>query len=184
MNKNRGFTLVEIVLVLGLMALILLALTTLFINHNSVYNFQQGFIKAAGSGRTSLNELTLHIAQGYRVLASQTINGNNYSTGPTVLVLQLPSIDSNGSAINGSWDYVAFYANGAELWRQTQSAVGSSRSSGARLLSQSVTSMTFAYDNVDFSLVKKVSIDLQTAETVKGQVITSRLAQQVVLRNY
>lgn len=182
--KNRGFTLVEIVLVLGLMALILLALTTLFINHNSIYNFQQGFIKTAGSGRTSLNEITLYTAQGYRVLASQTINSTSYTSGPTVLVLQLPSIDSSGLVINGSWDYVAFYTSGSQLLRQSQSAVGSARPTGARLLSQSVSAISFAYDNIDFSLVKKVSIDLQTQETVKDQVITNRLAQQVVLRNY
>lgn len=182
--SEEGFTIIEIVVVLFFIALIGTALFAVFTEHNKIYNFEQALIKATGSARTSLNEITEFGLQAHRVIQSQTVNSVAYTSGAQTLILQLPAIDSSGSIINGTYDYVVFNLSGSTLTEQIQAGSGSARATGAKQLSTSVTSLAFTYDNVDFTQVKNISVDLRTAETSRGETINQHLEQKIRIRNY
>jgi len=161
---------------------VLLVLTN---KHATIYRYENALIATNGSARTVLNELELNTLQAHRVLASQVINGVTYSSGANVLVLQLPTTDSSGNFVANSWDYLAIYTSGAQIWEQTQAATGSHRYTGSRLLSNSLKTLSFSYDNVSFPSVKKVSVDLTTEAIYQTtKVVDTHLKQTLRLKNY
>jgi len=181
---RRGYTLVEIIIVLGISTLILLAIVNLFIVFNTIYGYQQAFIATAGSNGTAMNALEAAILPADLVLASHDFSGIPYASGVTTLVLQLPAIDVSGNIITDTKDYVAFYTSSGSLFRITAAGVGSVRVSGLKKLSTTLNSLTFTYDNADFAQVTNITADITTQTSYKQQVVQSHLSRQWYLRNF
>jgi type II secretory pathway pseudopilin PulG len=182
--KQRGFTILEIVVVLGLIVVVMLGLFALFTNHYKIYNYENALIKASGSARSTMTDISVDALQAYRVLQNSTINGTAYVSGPTTLIFQVPAFTSSGTAIANTYDYVAYSLTGTTLKEDFQAGSGSSRKTHSRTLSTSVSALTFTYDNATWNSVKKVTVDLTTQEVYKGETITQHLNQQFRLRNY
>ena len=183
-QKNiGGFTIMEVVVVVGIFALVLTAFMNIFDWSNSNYFYQEAQVRASSSARQAMTEIQNVTLQGYRVLASHQVGGTMYTSSSTVLVLQIPSPDSNGDVLANTWDYVAIYLAGATLTRKLEAGSGSYRISGEKLLSDNVQSVVFTYDNVDFTEVSEVDTDLTTAVTARNLVVTQRLHQNTHLRN-
>ena len=182
--KERGFTLIEIVVVIFLAMIVLLALFTLFDRHGDLYNYQQALMRASGSNRTAFNEINKYVLQSYRVLASQEVNSTFYASDINTMVLQIPAVNNSGDIIANTYDYAVFDLDGAELKQIVQANAASSRLSLDRQLSDNVTSLVFSYDSLDFSAVKKVTVDIATSSASGRQNASSELAQQILLRNY
>lgn len=180
---RRGFTLVETFIVIAISVVALVALSNLFIIFNTTYGYQQAFITGAGSASSAMNAFEMAILPADQVLASHSVNGTTYFSGATTLVLELPSIDSSGNIIAGVQDYIVFYASSTNLYRLSQAGVGSTRPSGLKLLSKTLSSLSFTYDNVDFTKVTNVATDIVTQAQFKQQTVQSHLNEQVYLRN-
>ena len=183
-SKNSGFTLVEVTIVLFLFIAISGVLFALFEWHAKIFGFQQVQVQVVGSARSVMNALQGNILPAYRVVASRSVGGVNYNSGSSVLVLQLPSHDSNGDVVANKWDYMAFSLGGNSLTQATEADAASSRKSGTKTLSEKINSLTFTYDSATFDLVRKVSADIETSGQFRGQQISTRLQQDFYLRNY
>ncbi len=181
--KNRGFTLFETVLVIGLYVVILLALTNVYLMFTRLYTYQQTFVPVAQSAGGALNAITTAVLPASQVLAQYTFSGTMLSSGTTTLVLESPSLTSSGSIIAGTYDYIAFYLSGIDLYRVTAIGAGSTRVAGTKRVGSMVNSLTFIYDNTDFTLVTKVDTDIIAQTAVRGQTVGSHLRQQTFLRN-
>lgn len=180
---ERGFSLIEAVVLTGVSVMALLALVNLFLIFNSIYGYQQVFSAAAGSAGSAMNALEAAILPAERVLSSHDFDGTIHSSATTTLVLQLPAVDGSGDIIPGTSDYVAFYASSTTLYRLTQAGTGSARLSGLTQLSAALFSISFAYDDGDFAKVANVTADIQTQAQFKQQAAQSRLREQLHLRN-
>lgn len=180
---KRGFTLVETFIVIGISVMALVGLVNLFLTFNSTYGYQQAFTATAGSAGNSMNSLETYISQADQVLASHTFIGTVYSSSATTLVLELPAIDSSGNIIAGINDYVVFYPSSTNFYRLVQAGAGSVRHSGLTLLSTTLNSVSFTYDNSDFTQVTNVTADIVTHAQFKQQVAQSHLREQLYLRN-
>lgn len=161
----------------------LVALANLFFIFNSIYGYQQAFMAAAGSSGASMNALEAAVLPASQALSSHNFSGTSYSSATTTLVLELPSVDSLGNIIPGANDYVAFYASSTALYRLTQAYASSVRVSGLKKLSTTLSSLSFTYDNADFTKVTNVTADIQTQAQFKQQTVQSRLREQLYLRN-
>lgn len=179
---KRGFTLVETIILSGISAMALLALTNLFISFNAVNGYQQAFM-AAGSAGTALNAFEAAILPANQVLSSHTFSGVAYSSATTTLVLELPAINASGTVIAGAYDYIVFYSSSGTLYRLTQAHAQSTRVSGTQQLSTTLQTLSFTYDNSDFTKVTAVAIDIQTQAAFKQQTVQNHLREQVYLRN-
>lgn len=182
-NILSGFTLVETFIVIGLSVIALLALANLFFIFNSVYGNQQAFMAAAGSASNAMNALEAAVLPADQVLASHNFSGTTYSSGATALVLSLPSVDSSGNIIAGTTDYVAFYSSSTNFYRLTAAGTGSTRVSGLKLLSTTLYSLSFVYDDADFTKVTNVAADIVTQAQFKQQVVQGHLNERLYLRN-
>jgi prepilin-type N-terminal cleavage/methylation domain-containing protein len=181
--KKRGFTLIEMIITLGISVVALIALVNIFLTFNSVYGYQQAFMAAAGSAGSAMNALEAAVLPADQVLASHSFSGTAYSSGATALVLELPAVDSAGNIVAGVKDYIAFYTSGTTLYRLTLAGAGSARVSGTKKLSTTLNSISFTYDNADFTKVTNVTADVQTQAQYKQQTVQGHLSEQLYLRN-
>jgi hypothetical protein len=179
----RGFTLVETVIIIALTAMMMLALATLYINFNSLYAYQQTFIttvKSAGGAINAIGDASLPANQ---VLASHVFSSGTISSGATALALELPTIDTSGNIVAGKHDYIAFYLTGTDLYRRTEADASSIRTSGTKKVATLVSSLSFTYDNIDFTKVTNVTADIITQLNTKKGLVQTHLNEQFYLRN-
>jgi len=180
---TTGFTLVETFIVIGISVVALIALVNLFLIFNSVYGYQQAFMAAAGSAGNAMNAFEAAVAPADQVLASHSFSGTTYSSGAGTLVLELSSVDSSGNIVAGTEDYVAFYTSSNKLYRLIEAGAGSTRVSGQTQLSTTLNSISFTYDNADFTKVRNVTADIVTQAQFKQQIVQGHLTEQIYLRN-
>lgn len=181
---NRGFTLIETLVAIAISVIALTALVNLFFIFNSTYGNQQAFMAAAGSAGGSMNALEAAILPASHVLASRNFSGTTYSSSATTLVLELPAVNSSGNIIPGVNDYVVFYPSSATLYRLVQAGVGSIRVSGLTTLSTTLSSISYTYDDADFTQVTNVTADIVTQAQFKQQTVQGHLNEQMYLRNF
>lgn len=179
----KGFTLIETFIVIGISVVALIALVNLFLVFNSVYGYQQAFMAAAGSASTATNAVEAAVLPANQVLASHSFSGTTYASGAATLVLELPATDSSGNIIAGVKDYIVFYASGATLYRLTEAGAGSVRISELKKLSTTLQSISFTYNDPDFTKVISVTTDIATQAQFKQQAVQGHLTEQLYLRN-
>lgn len=180
---KNGFTLIETVIVIGISVVALIALANLFIVFNSLYGNQQAFMAASGSASSAMNALEAAVMPADAVLSSHTFSGTVYSSGAATLVLELPSVDSAGNIITSTNDYIVFYTSGTKLYRLTQPSGGSARTAGVTQLSTTLDTLSFTYDNADFTRVTSITADIRTQAQFKQQIIQAHLTEDIYLRN-
>lgn len=181
---SAGISLIEMLVAVSIAMILSLALLGLYQAYGRLYGLGQAQFSAVGGVRVPLAEIVEYISQARRVVASQDFGGTLYTSSSSTLVAQIPAVDANNRVVANSWDYVVFYKSGTRLYRQLQPAAESARSGASRQLTDVAASLVFSYDNSDLSLVKKVSITLETF-TQEGHSAVSHLAsEEVALKNY
>ncbi|OGG78085.1 hypothetical protein A3A36_02875 [Candidatus Kaiserbacteria bacterium RIFCSPLOWO2_01_FULL_52_12b] len=180
----KGFTLLETVIVAGLGAFTLFILVNFYLNFNSVLGADGGLMNVSKDVRSIVGETEALILPARRVLSSHSFGADTYASDTDTLVLELPSIDSSGVQIFGKYDYAVLYLDGTTAYLRILSDPASSRLSGTKQLATTVNTLALTYDNADFTLVRKVDIDIQTRVVVKEDVLSAHLHQQTYLRNY
>jgi prepilin-type N-terminal cleavage/methylation domain-containing protein len=182
-KARRGFTLVEMLITLALSVLLIGALIGLYRGYFDLFNAQQGLGTLGTTSGDALSEIEQLTRQASRVLASKTISGTTYTSGSDTLVLELPSVDAGGSAISGTFDYVAFYVSGADLYRRIDADAASARTDGAKKLGGALSSLAFEYDAASPADASEVSVDIVFASQ-NGHANTSfRVQEELWLRN-
>lgn len=180
---NKGFTLLESVVVVGVTALALGALANLFFIFNSIYGYERMFLTVAGSSGEAMNALEAAVLPAEEVLSSHDFSGTIYSSATTTLVLMLPAMNSSGDIITGAKDYIAFHTSSSTLYRTILADAQSVRMSGTKRLSATLSSLSFTYDDSDFSRAKSVIVDIETQAAFKEHVVQSQLHERLYLRN-
>lgn len=179
----RAFTLLEVVITLGIFLVMFVALITFFVSSNSTFNYDKGFVDTASGAQVAMDAISAAVLPADHVLASHTFTTGTYASATTTLVLELPAVNSSGTIISGSYDYVAFYLNGSALYERTEAASGSARQTGTKLLTDKASAVTFSYDASDMTLVTTVTADIATSATSKASTLSGHLVKTLRLRN-
>src|SRR3989344_1119425 len=85
MMKSRGFTLVEIVIVISIVVVCGVVIADLFIGQNRLYKVETAELNVTSDARVALDDIDNYVRQANRVLD----NSGAYITGAQVLVLQI-----------------------------------------------------------------------------------------------
>ena len=181
--NNQCFSLAEAVVSVAVVIYILVAFLVIYKNYDKFYNRQQTEIAIGNSGREAVKELQNAALQSDKILASQTISGTLYTTGTHTVVLEIPSINGSGNIVSGKNDYAVFYLTGKSFYRRLQANAASSRHSGLTTISDSVSALTFTYDNANLAQAAKIDMDIQMQAITGGQTVSSHLYQEIYLRN-
>ena len=189
--KSKGFTLIELLVVVAIASLIILSIL-------SLYSIGQRYF-LTGSARTDvlrnirqvLNWISRDIKEGIQVLPSWDV----YTTSNTCLILQVPSLDSNGLIIDidNEFDYIIYHLNSeypSRLERIIDAKDGvSSRADTSRVIATEVNSFQLSSGGVDlsavsdFSQVSSVYITMITAQNILGRTYQETLNTRLKLRN-
>lgn len=184
-NSRRGFTLIETVIVVAFSVCVIIALVLLMYMFTKSVTYEQAIATSSGSATLVMRELELYTLPANAFVLSRTFPGNaTYTSTTTSLVLELPSIDASGYVIANTYDYVAFYATGTKAYRVIDKNALSSRTTGTKVLSSNISSLTFTYNNSVISNATTTTVDVQTQTTVRQQTYTDHRREQIRLRNY
>ncbi|MBU6388800.1 hypothetical protein KGQ72_02925 [Patescibacteria group bacterium] len=171
---------VVVAISVGMMA----ALGFLIYNFNKTSSYEQTSVESSGSATAVMRDIESLVLPADAVLGAHTFANGTYTSTSTSLVLEIPSIDSSGNIIAGAHDYAAFYIVGTtSVYRLLQPNASSARASSTKQLSSTVSSLTFSYNNADFTKVSSTTVDIQTQARVKQDVLTDHQHEQIRLRN-
>lgn len=182
-RPSRGLTLVETLIVAALGASMLVMLAFLMLQFNNSLSSEQTASKASGAASAVMRDMESLIVPADAVLQTHSFASGSYTSTTTSLVLEMPSIDSSGNVIASTYDYAAFYTTGANVYRVLEVNAASNRTSGTKLLSSNMLSLTFSYDTADVTKASLITIDLQIQAQVKQTILSDHRREQVRLRN-
>ncbi|OGE74332.1 MAG: hypothetical protein A3I07_02680 [Candidatus Doudnabacteria bacterium RIFCSPLOWO2_02_FULL_42_9] len=178
--KSRGFTLVEIVIVISIVVVCGVVIADLFIGQNRLYKVETAELNVTSDARVALDDIDNYVRQANRVLD----NSGAYITGAQVLVLQIQSINASNQLIPATFDNVVYYLTGPELYREVFPHNASSRLGGTKQLASHVNGLAFTYNNVSNALVTEVSTNITTQEDAGIQTRAITISSKSTLRNY
>jgi prepilin-type N-terminal cleavage/methylation domain-containing protein len=176
---SRGFTLIEVVIVVALTGIIMVVLTEFFFTTNQIYKSQNAELGVNMSARASLDDIDAYVKQATQVVDTYS----TYSTGPTALILEIQSIDGSGQLIPGVYDKVVYYMTGNSLFREIFPDPASSRLPGGKLLGRYISTLEFTYDNASMPQVSVVTINMTIAESAGRETRDITISSKSRLRN-
>lgn len=183
-QRCAGFTLIETIIVVTLSSIMMLTLSLLIYTFNKTSTYHQTAAQSSDSASTILREAESLISPASAVLQSHPFASATYTSTPTSLVLEIPSIDSSGIVIAGVYDYAAFYVVETNAYRLLEANAASKRVSGTKQLSSTIQALTFTYSDADFTNVSTTTVDVQTRVYVQQDSASSRQREQIRLRNH
>lgn len=182
---RRGFTLVESLIVVALSVSVMVIIALLIYSFNKSSGYGQMFAQSSGSATAILREVGSLALPADAVLGEHAFASATYTSTSSSLVLEIPSIDNFGRVISNTYDYAAFYVVGTTTaYRLLEADPLSSRDSGIKQLSSTVNTLSFSYNDADFTKVNTVTVDVQTQALVRQEVISDHRREQIRLRNY
>lgn len=183
-NRQDGFTMMEMIIVIFLFAILLVGLLNIFDWQQKIYNLEQADIAATGSARIVMNNLTFGLAQGNALISTRNIDGIDYSTSGNSVVVQVPAYDDSNNWLPSEFDYYVFVADGPNLYQIIEASANSARQSGRKLLTGSLESFALTYNNGDVTAASQVSVNLTTRAYYRGNhSVSVNLQETIFLRN-
>jgi len=185
--NNRGITLIETIIGLTISALLVVILSYCLIIVLRLNEAQKTVSALTSSTDRGIYRISSSIQQSSQILSSAVIFGTTHTTSSSALVLKIPTVNSSGQIISGSYDTVVYRRNPSdlsELQEITDAEVGSARFDGTHLIARFVTNLLFRYNNSDYSSASTATVFLKTGTTVRGVLKESANQTTVRPRNF
>lgn len=184
MFVNKGLSLVELLIAVGVLAILMILLTTIFLSQSQNFEYQQTKLLLEGYFEIVLATIKNFVSAADSILSNQNIQGTDYTSGAETLVLRLPSIDSAKKTIAGQYDYAAIFKSGSDIKIVLSPSAQSIRKLENRVLAQYVSWVNFDYGDLAPNLAKTVLFSMTLSKTAsRNQIITITRSLQATLRN-
>jgi len=184
--NNRGITLIETMIGLAISALLVVILSYCLVIVLRLNEAQKTVSALTSSTDRGIYRISSNIQQSSQILSDAVISGTTHTTSSSALVLKIPTVNSSGQIISGSYDTVVYRRNPSdlsELQEITDAETGSARFDGTHLIARFVTNLLFRYNNSNYSLASTATVFLKTGTTVRGVLKESANQTTVRLRN-
>ena len=184
--NNRGITLIETMIGLAISALLVVILSYCLIIVLRLNEAQKTVSALTSSTDRGIYRISSSIQQSSQILSSAVISGTTYTTSSSALALTIPTVNSSGQIISGSYDTVVYRRNPSdlsELQEITDAEAGSARFDGTHLIARFVTNLLFRYNNSNYALASTATVLLKAGTTVRGVLKESANQTTVRLRN-
>ncbi|MEA3272518.1 MAG: prepilin-type N-terminal cleavage/methylation domain-containing protein [Patescibacteria group bacterium] len=182
----KGFTIIEITIVIAIAAIAMLTVGSLFITQWQLYRSESAIAEIKAQNMLAQKTITSAIEESFNVMSSSTINNVSYVSDENTIVLKLPAIDSNQDIIPDNFDYVAFERDGTNptlLISDTETDATSIRPSGKKTIAQFVSTLNFGYNDSVWNNVSLVEITNITQKQAGDVLRESKTFKAVKLKN-
>lgn len=189
--NQKGVTLVEVLVTISITAIVSTLLVGIFTQNNRLFSNQQAKISHGISSNEVINKIDDAIRGAATIETSYPAQNPTYTSGSSVLVLKLPSVDANGSVISNSYDYLVFTKDQSipTILRQIlYPSAQSSRHAENQVLTNDLKSIAFSYLNDSKTIVSPpsatlVSYNLVLSSNQVNTTVESSASGQTRLRN-
>ncbi len=188
--NQSGFTLLEIIIALGLAVVIGVALNSIFVSQTGVFSKQSSVIDQGLSLNESLQVINDQIMQATQVATGYPTNAPTILSSSNALVLKLSAINQSG-VIENVYDYVVISrdpSNQALLRLRVYPDAQSIRPSANQVLSKIVDDLTFSYQDksglaVTPTSASKITVNLTVWSKIGSQSKKQSRSLTTTLRN-
>lgn len=180
---SRAFTLIEVVITIGLFIIVMLGMSELYIVYGRAIVSQKAAISVALDGNSIMDAVSSAARQADHVVATHTFSGVAYTSGATTALFELPAYDASGAIIANTFDYIGISASGASVYRIIDAAAGSVRVSGRKQIANVLEDLNFTYDTDIFPSVTSVIVSATTSAAARGVTSRLHLQEHAYLRN-
>jgi prepilin-type N-terminal cleavage/methylation domain-containing protein len=185
-QKQYGFSLYELVIVLGILALLSAIIPPLFINFNRLYLAQNNLATIQIKNQFAMDAIAEEARLAKGVLASRTINSTLYTTATTTIVFEYPVFDSNGDLVANETDYSAFYRDSSDLSKLNftlETSTNSARNDLTQTLADDVDTLIFRYNTSNLASTTVITALVQSSIEQLGEKSTITQTSAFSLRN-
>lgn len=180
---SRAFTLIEVVITIGLFVIVMLGTAQMYIVYGRMVVSQKAAISVVLDGSNIMDAVLSAARQADHVLATHTFSGVTYNSGVTTALFELPAYNTSGAIIANTFDYIGISASGASVYRIIDAAAGSARVSGSKQIAKVLEALSFTYDTDIFPSVTSVIVSATTSTTVREVTSWLHLQEHAYLRN-
>lgn len=190
-EHSIGFSLLEVVIAVAIAGVVGVLLVSLLVQNNGVYFNQTSKITQGINLNDGSSQIDNAIKSASSVAPNYPVLNPQYTSDANTLVLALPSIDSQSSVIDNTFDYIVI-SNDAQkpniLRKQVFPDPSSTRKSESLVLSTTLSQITFLYYDSTGQIVApssatKVSYSINLTEKASFGNQSSNLSGQVNLKN-
>lgn len=185
MRGARGFTIAELVVVVSLFAILVLFVFGTLIANNRFFKTQSGEIRAINSAREVADRINESARSAAAIASAHTYLTVQYATGGTLVVFQIPAIDSAGEIIASVYDYVIIGRdpnNSSRLIMIVSADAASVRKERVLEFSDKLSAIQLTYDDPDLMLAKNVIYDITFTEEAANPAV-ERITGSATIRN-
>ncbi len=190
MKSQRGLTLVEVLIAMGIAVVVGALLVTVMVNTAGLYYKESSNLIEGLNINDALSKIRSTIKQASAVVANYNGGGTTYTSSNTQIVFKLASIDSSNNLIAQKFDYYVFFLDTNKLRFKIFPDPLSARKSQDQIFSTSVDSLSFQYlssANPPVEVVPesatKVRISLTLKQKTGNKVEQKTATSEANLRN-
>lgn len=186
---SRGFTLVELLIVVTLAVTVSAVLVAILINNSEVVYKQSSRVSQGLDLNDALANIKSYIYQASSVSSSYPETPPaTYTSSSSQLVLKLASLDANGEVMQNIFDYVVYLKDQDKLKILVIPSSQSSRKSQNSILAKNVNTLIFDYfDSQGISttpsVAKRVKVSVVLKQKAGSKYETNVASGEANLRN-
>lgn len=187
--RRRGFSLIELTIVLLVMAVILAGIMGLYVKSQAAFINQSSSVDLQDDVRYPLAWLGRDIRSAVGVAASW----GTMTSASSILILKIPSIAADGTLVDpeASFDYAVYSLSRGKLLRSFDALAGvSARSDSSRFLGDNVTRFTAEYLDAagtalasGFAGASSIRVGLAVSLKGSGRLLNEASGSTFKLRN-
>ncbi|MFC1663389.1 type II secretion system protein J [Patescibacteria group bacterium] len=185
LKKNqRGFTLQEVMVMVFVIGLLSVLVSSVFVASNRVFRIVQASVDLQ-TDISRIQTLLQRDIRGAAAVSQYPEASPTYTSDDDTLVLRMASIETDGSIVPSTYDYIIYTISGPGPYTLTREQVanGAGRNDSTQVLSKVLIDLTFMYDDTPITDATEVIADLALSKTYQStpRSITATIAAK--LRN-
>ncbi|MEI6266360.1 MAG: type II secretion system protein [bacterium] len=183
---KKGFTLVELLITMSLVAVISLIISNVFISGYRTFNDEISNARIQANSQTILDKIITETKNGMLIEASH----NGFTTGTNTIIIQVPAINHDKqiqySGTSMLFDRIIYFYADSKIHRIVYADPSSTRynTNGIdKILSTNVLELSFSYDP-SAETATLVTATVRTGDRVNGKTKQITLTGKARLRNH
>jgi prepilin-type N-terminal cleavage/methylation domain-containing protein len=182
---RRGFTLLEIIIVLTIALVCFLIILGMYISQSQLYASESDISELQTVGSITQETIAGTIEQGMEIMESRTINSVAYASDSNTIIIKLPAYNASKQIITGVYDYIAFNfdAENSKIISDTETGTGSARIAGQKTIANFVSALNFRYNDNIWTNVSEVEITLAVKKETGGAEREEQTFKTVQMKN-